>query len=402
MKLLTTLTFLLISSLSYGQGIWNPVNGNSKFWRLKADSVLIVPRDTSATNNAFYLGATVGDSGRLAHFHGRFWGRDNTKFRSFAFLDEIPSISGFVQYSDTANMLLPYLRKADTTSMLLPYLRKENAAQNILLSGLLTALPEPIQPTNTLLEALARLQAQTSYQYGTFFKYNEVNAGALWIKNPLAGRSIVIQKSGLGLSGDTTSAVLGWRTTGGRDIGYIGIAKNIPNDTNSIDLFNGVGRTIITSSDTTATIFATWTGAAQNHYTFFKAGKWRMYNTAPTSIWNDPAHHSTLEIKGSFAPNIRTVSVSTAVNDEDGTIVVNNTGSATVSLPAAAGVTGRIHTIVKISSGPGNDLIIDPNGAELINGVSSKTLTLQWSSITIQSNGVSWIILSSHANATVL
>lgn len=89
MRLLTTLTFLLISSLSYGQGIWNQVNGNSKFWRLKADSVLIVPRDTSATNNAFYLGAPVGDSGRLAHFHGRFWGRDTTKFRSFAFSDEV-------------------------------------------------------------------------------------------------------------------------------------------------------------------------------------------------------------------------------------------------------------------------------------------------------------------------
>lgn len=102
MRLLTTLTFLLISSLSYGQGIWNQVNGNSKFWRLKADSVIIVPRDTSATNNAFYLGAPVGDSGRLAHFHGRFWGRDNTKFRSFAFSDEIPiSLDSFYRANDT-------------------------------------------------------------------------------------------------------------------------------------------------------------------------------------------------------------------------------------------------------------------------------------------------------------
>lgn len=105
MRLLTTLTFLLISSLSYGQGIWNQVNGNSKFWRLKADSVIIVPRDTSATNNAFYLGAPVGDSGRLAHFHGRFWGRDNTKFRSFAFSDEIPEKSFInpITYGATPN-----------------------------------------------------------------------------------------------------------------------------------------------------------------------------------------------------------------------------------------------------------------------------------------------------------
>lgn len=81
MRLLTTLALLFISSLTYGQGIWNQVNGNSKFWRLKADSVLIVPRDTTPTNNALYLGAPVGNYGRLAVKNGILYYHNDTLFK---------------------------------------------------------------------------------------------------------------------------------------------------------------------------------------------------------------------------------------------------------------------------------------------------------------------------------
>lgn len=90
MRLLTTLTLLLISSLSYGQGIWNQVNGNSKFWRLKADSVLIVPRDTLPTNNALYLGAPVGDSGRIAYEQKALWVHNDTGWARISYAGEIP------------------------------------------------------------------------------------------------------------------------------------------------------------------------------------------------------------------------------------------------------------------------------------------------------------------------
>lgn len=367
MRYILTFAALFFTLSSFGQGIWNKAATNNIWNRTKADSVLIIPRDTTPTNGAFYLGAPVGDYGRVAikdsslyYYRGNQWKKLITDVGDIG-----PAVRG------------------------------------TLLTGLLTGLPDPIQPTDSILMAFAKIQAQINYQYGSFFKYNEVNPAQLIVQNPNAGRSIVIQKMGLGLNGDTTAGILGFRTTGGRDIGYIGLAKNLPSDTNSIDFLNAVGRTIITASDTTATIFATWTGAAQNHYTFFKSGKWRMYNTAPVSIWNDPAHTSTLEIKGSFAPNIRNSSVGTTLTAEDHTVVVNNTGPATVALPPAASVPGRVHCVMKISAA-GNDVIIDPNGGELINGVTSKTLTLQWSSVIIQSNGLSWMIISSSANATIL
>lgn len=46
----------------------------------------------------------------------------------YALLTEIPSITGKVNYTDTAAMLSPYLRKADTTAMLAPYATEANLA----------------------------------------------------------------------------------------------------------------------------------------------------------------------------------------------------------------------------------------------------------------------------------
>jgi hypothetical protein len=43
---------------------------------------------------------------------------------ALAIRSSIPNVSGKVNYTDTSSMLSPYLRKADTTAMLLPYARK--------------------------------------------------------------------------------------------------------------------------------------------------------------------------------------------------------------------------------------------------------------------------------------
>jgi hypothetical protein len=109
-----------------------------------------------------------------------------------------------------------------------------------------------------------------------------------------------------------------------------------------------------------------------------------------------------LQVNGNISTAITTVTGNTTLDATHSTVLVNNTGSVTITLPAASGKTGWIYTIKKVSAAS-NDVIIDPNGSELLDGSStSKTLTLQWSSITIQSNGTSWFILSSHAAATTL
>ena len=67
-------------------------------------------------------------------------------------------------------------------------------------------------------------------------------------------------------------------------------------------------------------------------------------------------------------------------------------GAFTISLLASATVTGRQYTIKKIDSS-GNSVAIDGNGSETIDGTTTKSLNLQYDSITIQSDGSNWFII---------
>jgi len=85
-----------------------------------------------------------------------------------------------------------------------------------------------------------------------------------------------------------------------------------------------------------------------------------------------------------FAPTSTTpstlISADTSSND------------VTIDLPAAVGKTGFIYSIKKTDAA--NNLIIDANGAELIDGVITQTLTDLFDWISIQSNGTSWDVVS--------
>lgn len=105
---------------------------------------------------------------------------------------------------------------------------------------------------------------------------------------------------------------------------------------------------------------------------------------------------------GGIFPSMQVVAGSTSLSVGGyTTTLVNNTGTATLSLPSAASAANQIYFIKKVSAA-GNDVIIDPNASETIDSATTKTLTLQNSSVLIQSNGTSWFILSSHAAATTL
>jgi parallel beta-helix repeat protein len=91
MRYILFIAAFFISSLAYGQGTWNKASTNNAWNRTKADSVAIVPRDTSATNNAILpsTGLPVGDYGRIAAKHGFFYFHDSTRNRKIAFSDEV-------------------------------------------------------------------------------------------------------------------------------------------------------------------------------------------------------------------------------------------------------------------------------------------------------------------------
>lgn len=75
------------------------------------------------------------------------------------------------------------------------------------------------------------------------------------------------------------------------------------------------------------------------------------------------------------------------------TVLCNSSGGTfTVTLPAAANSKYQIYEIKKIDTS-GIDVLIDGNGAETIDGDTTKSLNLQNEAITIQSNGTSWYII---------
>ena len=70
-------------------------------------------------------------------------------------------------------------------------------------------------------------------------------------------------------------------------------------------------------------------------------------------------------------------------------------GAITMTLPPAALVPGRIYAFKRVNSGA-NAVIVDPSGAETIDGAATHTLTPQWNALTIMSNGVAWFKLADH------
>lgn len=65
-------------------------------------------------------------------------------------------------------------------------------------------------------------------------------------------------------------------------------------------------------------------------------------------------------------------------------------GTFTVSLPTAVGITGRVYVIKNSGTGI---TTIDPYNTQTIDALSAYTLASRYESITIMSNGANWIII---------
>jgi len=89
-----------------------------------------------------------------------------------------------------------------------------------------------------------------------------------------------------------------------------------------------------------------------------------------------------------------TGAMSYTATDTDFTIAVSATGGAvTIALPSASTCNGRLYAIKKVDSST-NAVTIDPAGSETIDGATTKTLSSQNAVNIIQSDGVSWKVLS--------
>jgi hypothetical protein len=73
--------------------------------------------------------------------------------------------------------------------------------------------------------------------------------------------------------------------------------------------------------------------------------------------------------------------------------VTTAASTITITLPAATSHKGRCYIITKVDSGAGT-VVVDGNASEPINGATTRTISAQWESVSIQCNagGTGWII----------
>lgn len=108
---------------------------------------------------------------------------------------------------------------------------------------------------------------------------------------------------------------------------------------------------------------------------------------------------SSLEIQGSLGIKVNTITAATTLDDSYN-VVLCNTGSYTVTLPAASTCSGRVYKLKNID--PTSDPItIDGNGADLIEGNATYSLYPYKNTITIISDGTQWHTIESYSDTAV-
>jgi hypothetical protein len=114
----------------------------------------------------------------------------------------------------------------------------------------------------------------------------------------------------------------------------------------------------------------------------------RIQSTGNVGI-NTTTPNSNMQVNGSFALPIRTVSVATNIAATDYTVLVNSTGSVTIYLPTAVGISGRMYIVKRIGSGT---VTVGSNGG-LIDGAPTLSISTSYRGYIFQSNGTNWYII---------
>ena len=100
---------------------------------------------------------------------------------------------------------------------------------------------------------------------------------------------------------------------------------------------------------------------------------------------------STFEVSGSEGHKVVSKTSDYTAANEAIILADASSGDVTITLPAASSSTGRTYSIKKTNSA--NNVIIDANGSETIDGATTKTLSAQYSKVTIVCDGSNWFVI---------
>jgi hypothetical protein len=107
---------------------------------------------------------------------------------------------------------------------------------------------------------------------------------------------------------------------------------------------------------------------------------------------------STLDIQGSLGLKVATITAATTLAQTHN-VVLCNTGPYTVTLPAAASNTGKVYYIKNIDA-EGDDITLDGNSSETIDGDLTFKLDPYKHAVRIVSDGTNWYVLDEAGQLT--
>lgn len=262
--------------------------------------------------------------------------------------------------------------------------------------------------TNNIAHAI--LDSTGNWGVGTAVSFNAtapekllVNAGTTTSYNAVVAKGSVNNYFQLNINNqnagtNASSDVVATADNGNETSNYVDLGINSSVNTNGVmgnadDAYlYSAGNNLVTGTGTPgmAVIFLTGgTAEATNE---------RLRITGAGSVGvNSTSPNSTLFIRGSFATSIitRTASATLAATNFS-TVCNNSTGAATMTLPTAAGIAGRVYILKKTSAAGNNVTVAGYNGVETIDGSTTYAITNQYSYLMIQSDGTNWYILTKH------
>lgn len=124
---------------------------------------------------------------------------------------------------------------------------------------------------------------------------------------------------------------------------------------------------------------------------YYAGGYVGVETTSPTS---------TFEVAGSFATQLKTITATTTLADDDHIIAANaTTANITVTLPTAVGIKGRQYTIKRIDSSS-NSVTVATTSSETIDANTTFSISQQYQFLSVVSDGSKWIVIGTNASSS--
>jgi len=83
------------------------------------------------------------------------------------------------------------------------------------------------------------------------------------------------------------------------------------------------------------------------------------------------------------------------VTVQDGTVFCDTSGGvATINLPTAVGVGGRIYLVCDKGNAAANNVTVTPQGGETISGAGSYVISSNYGRVWLQSDGSDWYVIA--------